>query len=247
MLFLSVLSQWKKILFEKVKVILKICFIVLCLFGFPAFGEKEDAETREEQEILQSLKAGSYYGSSLKVIQKRRYPVKFLSEISGGIVPVIHGAIFSRIYSTDLNYRFYFNRQWSAHFKYARFFTFINPEGSDMVKRERRIPLELNHSKNQGWFAGIDWYPFYGKTLFFNQVIHFDLYLSLSGGWLDQLRQSEKAQALSFGGGAVFWCGKRFNTRLELKSLYSRSPLKDSRKNLEDFLLTGGLFVGVVF
>ncbi len=210
------------------------------LKGFQSLGSSSEA--------LEVMSSQFDYKSSLDVVQKRWLPRKFLSEISMVTSPVIKGMNYLNTASLDTTYRFYLSNYWSAHLKYSYFFNKINEEGKDMFLLHSRNPLDLEYAQKQEYSLGFDWSPFYGKKVVLNKVIHFDIYLSFSGGLLELIRLDEKfVPTVSLGGGFVFWLSKRMNARVGLSGSYYKYKVNESDVVVNKYLSKGHVSVGILF
>ena len=146
-------------------------FFILMFFYFPVFGSSDFNELGKNSKALES--SFDFSRSSLKVVQKRWLPKPFLSEVSLGFSPVLKGFNYMNNYSRDIAYRFFLNNQWSVDLKHSWYLNSITQEGEDEVRKRSRIPLELKYPPKQAFLGGIDWYPFYGKAVFYNRLVSF--------------------------------------------------------------------------
>lgn len=202
-------------------------FKLLFILFWPVFSFA-DLEELGKREDLFNQKTDHF----VKVVQKRWLDKKFLSELSLSISPSLRGFYYMNSYSTNLSYRLFFNDKVSFHLKYAYFLNPINKEGKDEIYFFGRIPLELKHAPKQSYVMGLDWHPFYGKSVFFNQVLRFDFYLSMSLGQIELIEIQEKPLLFSSSLGMVHWWNKRFNTRIELEGLHYRYSIPKSIKQI---------------
>ena len=192
---------------------IKLLFILLwstfCFAEIDEIGKRKDLFNQKTDHFV-------------KVIQTKQIDKKFLSELSLSIAPSLRGFYYMNSYSTNLSYRLFLNDKISFHLKYDYYFNPINQEGKDELSLFGRIPLELKYPPKQSYKVGLDWYPFYGKAVFFNQVVHFNFYLSMSLGKIELIEINEKPLLFSSSLGVVHWWSKRFNTRIELEGLHYR-------------------------
>ena len=198
-----------------------------CAFssGAVAQGAEGLASSPEALKVMQS---GSF-GPPLRAVQKRLLPKKWLSEVSLGASPALTGLTYINSASADFGYRLHLSSHWSVHAKYSHFFNKRSAEGNELPLSRAEIPAEMKYPQKWAALAGIDFAPFYGKTILFSHVVRFDLYLSLSGGVLARLRAAEKTAAGSLAAGAVFWLSRRFSARAELGGLAGSYKYRDSR------------------
>ena len=185
--------------------------------------------------------------SPIKVVQKRWLNKRFLSEISLSVGPILREFNYTNSYSADLFYRFFLNDYFSLTVNYSYYFNPINQDGKTEVYKYGRVPLELKYYPEQSYSAGVNWHPFYGKAVLYNQLLSFDLYLSASAG---QMQLKEKRVPLySLGLGQVHWWSQKFNTRLELKTSYYQYNLLDKNqgKSIPSLFYSLSLSAGVLF
>ena len=226
----------------------KYQIFILVFFYFPVFGSSDFDELEKDSKILES--GFHFSNSSLHVVQKRWLPKSFLSEVSLGFSPVIKGFNYMNHYSGDIIYRFFINDQWSLDLQYSRYFNLRTQEGEDEVVKRGRIPLELKYSPQQSFLVGIDWYPFYGKAIFYNHLVRFDLYISLSGGILELMSISQNIPVGSLGLGCVYWWHKNFNMRWEVQGAYYKYDIVADRKKIrhvKEYLYKIYVSAGVLF
>ena len=225
----------------------KYWFFILIFFYFPVLGSSDFNELGKNPEVLES--SFDFSSSSLQVVQKRWLPRRFLSELSLGFSPVLKGFNYMNNYSVDMAYRFFLDEQWSIDLKYSWYFNPITLEGDDEVKKKGRIPLELRYPQKQAFFGGVSWYPFYGKAVFYNHLIRFDLYLSVLGGMMDILHLDKNFPTGSLGIGLVCWWHKNLNTRLEALGTYYKYEFsnKDKMASNKEYFYKIYISTGVLF
>ena len=224
----------------------KYWFIALILFCFSALGSSDFDELGK---FFSTLNSSKFSGSSLKIVQKRWLPKKFISEGSIGLSPVLKGFNYMNSYSTDIAYRFFLNDHWSIHLKYSRHSNPITLDGKNEVEQMGRIPLELKYPQKQSYLGGVDWYPFYGKAVLYNYLVRFDLYLSLSGGTVELLNWNKTIPMGSLSLGWVHWWYKWLNTRLEVQGFYYKYNVSDGRdtKEINEYFYKAYISAGVLF
>ena len=250
-------SKQKLLIINILKQVAVFAVIFISFYSFSK--EKVDKEQNKKinkefeflgsnSEALEIMSSQFGYQSSLNIVQKRLLPRKFLSEISMVVSPVIKGITYLNSGSLDATYRFYLDSYWSAHLKYSYFFNRINKEGEDMF-RYSQSPVDLQYSQKKEYSLGFDWTPFYGKVAVLNKVIHFDIYLSLSGGFLELFRlDGNRIPTASLAGGFVLWLSKRVNARLGLSGSYYQYKFNESMPNaINKYLSKGHVSVGILF
>lgn len=196
--------------------LLIICFPIYSFSDFDSLGKNPSA--------LES--SFNLSASSLKVIQKRHLPRKFLSEASIGVSSVLKGFNYINSYSSDLSYRFFINSRWSVNFKYSRYMNLASLEGRAEVIKRGQIPLDMKYPQKHSFMGGVDWYIFYGKALLYNRLVRFDLYTSFLAGVMDLINWDKKTPlASSLSMGFVHWWHEHFNTRIEVQGIYYKYEL----------------------
>ena len=214
---------------------MKYWIFILLLWPFFSFSDFK--------ELGKNPNSFAFKISPIKVVQKRWLDKKLLSELSVSVSPILTGFNYMNSYSTDLSYRLFLNDYFSLNGRFYYYFNSINPDGETELKKYGRIPLEAMEYPRWSYSLGLDWYPFYGKAVLYNQLVSFDFYLSVFAGQL-QLKE-QKIPLYSVGLGQVHWWSQRFNTRLELKAFYFKYPaLKEIHAEL---LYSLSLSAGVLF
>lgn len=216
--------------------------ILLVLFGvFSGFADFEELGKRED---LFNQKTDPV----IKVVQKRWLDRKFLSELSLSVSPSLRGFYYMNSYSTNLSYRLFFNDSVSMNLKYSFFFNPATQEGKDELALYGRIPLELKYYAKQSYLLGLDWHPFYAKSIFLNRVLYFDFYFSLGLGQIELVEIKTKPFLFSGSFGMVHWWNKRFNTRVELEGLHYRYSIPESIEKInQEWNYKLSLSAGVLF
>ena len=226
----------------------KICLFVLIVFCFPEFSYSDFDELGKNAKVLENN--FNFSSSSLKVVQKRLLPKKYLSEFSLAVSPVLKGLIYMNSYSFDASYRFFLNNHWNVQLKYSRYYNLISKEGFNEVQNRARIPVELKYPQKQSYLGGVEWYPFYGKAVLYNYLVRFDLYLSILGGKTEILNLNESVYMGSLGLGLVYWWHKHFNTRLEMQGSYYKYNIFDKlseNRDITEYFYKTYISVGVLF
>lgn len=233
---------------------IRCCLVLATVFiSSQCFGEKNDIESlAASPESLNFMSLQSGFGSSMVAVQKRLLPKKFLSEFSFAVSPAIKGLLYLNSLSLDGSYRFYLNERWSLQAKYSYFQNIINAEGKDMIFHQSKPLLEIKHARKQSVFFGFDWYSFYGKTILFNKIIHFDVYSSVVVGAVNLLNLDKEIEQWipsgSVSTGLVLWWNKRMNARWELGGTYYKYQFdKDINEKIQEAILHSSLSVGVIF
>ncbi|MBC6415375.1 MAG: outer membrane beta-barrel domain-containing protein [Bdellovibrionales bacterium] len=165
--------------------------------------------------------------NDLVVVQEKWLDRKFLSEWNIGVSPFLSDFYYMNSYSLDLSYRFFFNDNLSFHLKYSYFLNPLNKEGEKELFSLGRVPLEIKYSPKNYYVLGMDFYPFYGKSVLFNYLLYFDLYFSLGIGKIEIFQLNRSTFLFSGAFGMVFWWNKKFNTRLELEGLNYKYQIPD--------------------
>lgn len=232
---------------KELPVMRKQGIITLMLFCAPAFGSSSFDELGKNPAILKNQ--FDFSGSRLKVIQKRRLPKKFLSDLSVGVSPVLKGFNYIDNYSIDAGYRFFLNEQWGFQLKYSRYFNPITQEGKEEVEQTGRIPIELKYPQKQSYLGGIEWSPFYGKADLYNRLVRFDLYFSVLAGKVELLNLDSPVPLGYLSVGLVFWLHKHFNSRLEIQGAYYKydAPDGESVKEIKEYFYKISVSAGVLF
>ena len=220
---------------------MKYCIFILLFVSFFSFAEFK--ELGKNPDLLKTEKVFSFKTTPIKVVQKRWLDKKWLSEVSVSVSPIFNGLNYMDSQSVDLSYRLFFNDYFSLNAKAYYYFNSINQDGKTEVTKYGLRPVELIEYPRWSYTLGLDWYPFYGKAVLYNQLLSFDFYLSLLAGQI-QLKQ-QKRTLYSLGLGQVHWWNQRFNTRLELKAFYFKySFLQETQPEL---LYSLSLSAGVLF
>ena len=226
----------------------KCLVFVLVALCFPIFAFSDFNELGKNPKALENHL--DFSNSSLQVVQKRWLPRKFLSELSVGLSPSLKGFNYINNYSLDLAYRFFLNDYWSIGLNYSFYFNPITEEGKDELTKRSRIPLELKYYQKQSFLGGVSWYPFYGKAVFYNHLIRFDLYLSALAGLMELMHLDQRIPTGSMGLGLVCWWHKNFNSRLEVRGVYYRYNVFDNTnetENINEYVYSVSFSIGVLF
>ena len=236
----------------------KYLIFILMFFCSSVFGSSSFNELGKNSKALEN--GFNFFDSPLRVVQKRWLPKKFLSEMSLGITPVFKGFNYMNSYSMDMVYHFFLNNHWSVALKYSWYSNSITQEGKDEVEKRSRIPLELRYPQKQSLLGGLSWSPFYGKTVFYNHLVRFDLYISFLGGMMELIDEDipinentlmdKNIFMGSLGLGLVFWWHKNFNTRLELQEFYYTYNIVSNRNQsdtIKEYLSKISISAGILF
>ena len=220
---------------------MKYWIFILLFTSFFSFAEFK--ELGKNPDLLKTEEVFSFQTRPIKVVQKRWLDKKGLSEVSVSVSPIFNGFNYMNSQSLDLSYRLFFNDYFSVNAKAYYYLNSINQDGKTEVNKYGLRPVELIEYPRWSYSLGLDWYPFYGKAVLYNQLASFDFYLSVLVGQI-QLKQ-QKVALYSIGLGQVHWWSQRFNSRLELKAFYFQYPiLKETQAEL---LYSLSLSVGVLF
>ena len=218
--------------------------LVILFWSFSAFAELSDIEDLGKREELFNQTTASH----IKVLQNRWVDKQHLSELSLSLSPSLRSFYYMSSYSTSLSYRFFVSEEISFFIKYDSFFNSINQDGKDEIFLYGRIPLELKYPIQKSYLLGWEWYPFYAKAMFFNQVLHFDFYFSMGIGKIELLGMKKKPDLIYSSLGMVHWWSKRVNTRMQIESFYYRYRIPESVKKWNRELNYKSSFsVGVLF
>ena len=222
--------------------------LILLLLYFPVFSFAGFEELGKNKKILEQ-NSFQFSNSGLKVVQKRWLEKQYLSEIGLSASPVLKGFNYSDTYSLDLYYRWFLNNYFSLGFRYSYYENSIRQEGKDAINLRGRSPLELIYHHKQSYLAGIEWYPFYGKAVLYNRLIHFDLYFSVLAGQIELAHQEKRASHYSAGMGLAQWWHKNFNTRLSVQALYYKYPFsnKSEKQDVHEYFYKISVSAGVLF
>ena len=222
-------------------------FLIFLFFPLLSFSDFERLEKDS-----QALESGfGFSHSSLKAVQKRWLPKRFLSSAGLAFSPSIKGFNYMNNYSIDVFYRFFLNDYWSLSAKHSRHFNPVTRKGKEEVEKKGRIPLELKRAPMRSYLAGIDWHPFYGKAVLYNRLVRFDLYLSVWGGKIELLNAQVSVPAGSLAVGLVCWWHKYFNARWEIQGHYYQYDVLDHKtketQNIDEYFYKVSLSFGVLF
>ena len=223
-------------------------FIVL-FFCIPLLSFSDFEELGKDIEVL-NKKRFQFSSAPLKVVQKRWLEKRFLSEIGYSVSPVLKGFNYSNTYSSDLSYRFFISDYFSLVLRYSYYNSLANQQGEDEVNLRGRSPLELIYSNRQSYLAGMEWYPFYGKAVLYNQLVRFDLYVSALAGQIELFNQEKRAPHYSLGIGLAQWWHKRFNTRISTQFFYYKyhfSNASQENQDVEKYFYKMSISAGVLF
>ena len=107
----------------------------------------------------------------------------------------------------------------------------------------------MKYPQKQSYIGGIEWYPFYGKAVLYNYLVHFDLYLSLLGGKTELLNLEKSVPMGSLALGLVCWWHKHFNTRWEIEGAYYSYDIDGNKtaEPIEEYLYKISVSAGVLF
>ena len=222
-------------------------FILLILY-FPLWSFANFEELGKNKKILEQ-DSFQFSNSGLKVIQKRWLEKKYLSEIGLSVSPVLKGFNYIDVYSVDLSYRWFLNNNFSLNLKYSYYENPINQKGKDEINLRGRTPLELKYYHKQAYLAGIEWYPFYGKAVLYNKLVHFDLYLSVLAGQIELANQEKRRPHYSASLGFTQWWHKKFNTRLSVQAFYYKYPFlnENEKQDIHEYFYKLSISTGVLF
>lgn len=225
----------------------KIYILFFIFFSSSVGADNFEELVRESTDLKESF---SSFHPPLRVVQKRYLPKSFLSEIGLAFSPVLKGFNYLNTSSIDLSYRFFLTNYWSIGLKYSSYFNTKNQEAYELINNRGHIPLEIKNFQKHSYLAGLEWYPFYGKTVFYNYLLRFDFYFSLFGGFVDLFSVDEKTPMLSLGLGFVHWWHKHFNTRLSVSGYYYQYSAEDFagfKKNIYEHYYKIDISAGVLF
>ena len=223
-------------------------FIFLFLLLIPLTSFSDFNELGKNPKIFE--KSFNFSNSSLQVVQKKWLDKKYLSELNIALTPTIRGVNYITSYSSDLIYRFFLNGNWAFHVRYSVHFNHLTKEGRMEVEKSSRLPSEVKYPQKNSYFGGLDWYPFYGKALLYNQLVYFNLYFSLLGGRTELINKENPVPAGSLAFGLVCWWNQNFNTRLELQGLYYAYHTTTDRtpeNQIEEYVGKMSISIGVLF
>ena len=222
-------------------------FILLFLY-IPLLSFSNFEQLGKNEKILEEANF-QFSNKGLKVVQKRWLEKKYLSEISVSASPILKGFNYSDAYSLDLSYRWFLNNKFGLNFTYSYYENAINKKGKDAINLRGYTPLELVYHHKQSYLAGIEWYPFYGKAVLYNNLVHFDLYFSILAGQIELAQQEKRAEHYSASIGLAQWWHKKFNTRLSLQGFYYRYSFsnKTEIEDIHEYFYKLSVSVGVLF
>ena len=221
-------------------------FFILLLFYFPLLSFSNFEELGKNRTALEKERF-QFSNANLKVVQKRWLEKRFLSEVGLSFSPVLKGFNYINAYSTDLSYRWFISNYFSLNLRYSYHYNPPNQKGTADVKFSGRFPLELKYYSKQSYLAGIEWYPFYGKAVLYNRLVHFDLYLSALAGQIELSNQ--KVPIYSTEIGLAQWWHKHFNTRISAQAFYYkyRFSSKDESQDAHEYFYKISVSAGVLF
>ena len=220
----------------------------IILFFIPLMSFSDFNELGKHSSALE--RSFDFSSSPLQIVQKKWLDKKYLSELDIAFTPTIRGLNYINSYSVDLAYRFFINGNWALHFQYSTHSNYLTKKGYKEVERRARLPVEAKYSQKQSYLGGINWYPFYGKALLYNQLVYFDLYFSFLGGQTELLNQEKTVPTGSMALGLACWWSKNFNTRLELQGLYytyHSSSDRNPENRIEEYIARISVSLGVLF
>ena len=226
----------------------KCWLFILIFFCLPVLASSDFDELGKNPKALEDH--FDFSKSSLQIVQKRWLPRRFISELGFGISPALKGFNYMNNYSLDLVYRFFLSDYWSIGLKYSFYLNPITQEGRDEVTKKGQIPLELKYYQKQTFLGGMDWYPFYGKAVFYNHLFRFDLYFSVLAGLMELKNLEKKVLTGSLGLGLVCWWHKNFNSRLEVRGAYYKYNAFyniNEAKRVDEYFYSVSISTGVLF
>ena len=224
---------------------MKIILFIGFLFCFLAQAEDKFDQINASPEASKKMLLNSTYNSSLRIVQQRAVDRFWLSEFSAGFSPIISGSLYSHSASAYLAYQLHLNPHWSVGLKYSQYFHKLNREGKSSVFDNSRIPLLLKNTKKKSYQLQLYWYPLYGKYVFAERVIHFDIYGVVSYVAQELNHLSETVPSLSIGFGMVTWWNKKVNSRLEIDNQYYEYEIQDKKQRL--FSTSVNISLGLLF
>ena len=220
--------------------LLFFCFPLLSFSNFEKLGKNRSALEKERFH---------FSNTHLKVVQKRWLEKRFLSSADLSFSPVLKGFNYINSYSMDLSYRWFISNYFSLNLRYSYYENPINQDGRDEINLRGKTPLELKYYNKQSYLAGVEWYPFYGKAVLYNQLAHFDLYVSVLAGQIELSQQEKNIPIYSLGVGLAQWWHKYFNTRLEAQAFYYeyRFSNKSENQKAPEYFYKISISAGVMF
>ena len=222
--------------------------LILLIFYFPLLVFSNFDELGKNKKVLES--AGfSFSNSGLRVVQKRLFEKRFLSELNTGWSPVLTGFNYTNTYSMDLSYRWFINNYFAVNLRYSYYENPIRPEGEDEINLRGRTPLGLKYYPKQSYLGGLDWQAFYGKAVLYNLLIHFDLYLSVLAGQIELSNQDKKIPIYSAEMGMAQYWHKHFNTRISAQAFYYKyhASHKGENQDIQKYFYKISISAGVLF
>ena len=222
--------------------------LILLILYFPVFSFASFEELEKSKKILEQNNF-QFSSSGLKVVQKRWLEKQHLSEMGLSASPVLKGFNHIDTYSLDLYYRWFLNNYFSLVLRYSHYENPIRQEGEDAINLIGQTPLELIYHHKQSYLAGIEWYPFYGKAVLYNRLVHFDLYFSVLAGQIELEKQEKRFPHYSASIGLAQWWHKNFNTRLSVQALYYKYPFfnKNENQDVHEYFYKISVSTGVLF
>ncbi|MCZ0932890.1 MAG: outer membrane beta-barrel domain-containing protein [Oligoflexia bacterium] len=223
-------------------------FFLLLIFCFPLLSFSDFEKLGKNTEILDK-KRFHFSSANLKVVQKRWLEKRFSSSADLSWSPILKGFNYMNSYSVDLSYRWFISNYFSLNLRYSYYDNPINQDGKDEINLRGRTPLELKYYNKQSYLAGVEWYPFYGKAVLYNQLAHFDLYLSALAGQVELSHQEKNVPIYSLAMGVAQWWHKHFNTRIEAQAFYYkyRFSSKDENREVHEYFYKISVSAGVLF
>ena len=208
-------------------------FFILLGFYFPLFSFSSFNELGKNSELLQTERF-QFSNSNLKVVQKRWLEKRFLSEVGLSFAPVLKGFNYMNTYSIDFSYRFFISNYLGLNLRYSYYDNPINQDGEDEINLRGQIPLELKYPNKQSYLGGIEWYPFYGKAVLYNRLVHFDLYLSALAGQMELIHQEKRVPIYSLSIGLAQYWHKHFSSRIEGQAFYYKYHFSNNNQEGQD-------------
>ena len=160
----------------------------------------------------------------VRVVQNRVTDRTSRLEVYTEYSHISRGSSYVNSHSVGGAVNYHVTPHWSLGFKYSYFNNQLTREGEDIIERAQRLE-EANPSESVALIPELNWprssvtstlsfYPLYGKVNVFDLgVVHFDLYGTVGGGWM-QLRNGSSPTYLG-GGGVGMWFSQYISSRVE--------------------------------
>ena len=203
-----------------------IFLFFMVVFAFSSYAK--DERSFDERSLL---KIEDMFGgrSNLVIVQSRKVPRKYTSEFYIDYSQNLKGFNYSNTGAFSLGYKFHISNYWALGLEYAEFFNSLNSAWT-YERAGNQIPSSLIYYPKNAFGLSGDWYAFYGKSLIFGTVVHFDIYTSLKLG-VQSLNKISRVPYIGLGAGFVFWWNQFLNSRIELQEAFYQHSIEEGSQS----------------